>query len=122
MRQGVAGRSSFPPKIGPALSATARCFHMGRPDVQDPPDGRRRPGARLRALRPSRLGPERPRWPHGATASADAPQIHPWGFDLGGRDLAVKPGDDFNEYANGTYLKNTQIPSDKARFGPFDVL
>ena len=57
-----------------------------------------------------------------AAAAADAPQIHPWGFDLGGRDLAVKPGDDFNEYANGAYLKNTEIPSDKARFGPFDVL
>jgi len=60
---------------------------------------------------------------HAAPASAaDAPQIHPWGFDLNGRDLAVQPGDDFNAYANGTYLKNTEIPSDKARFGPFDVL
>ena len=56
------------------------------------------------------------------TAAADAPQIHPWGFDLGGRDLTVKPGDDFNAYANGAYLKNTEIPADKARFGPFDVL
>ena len=51
-----------------------------------------------------------------ATAAADAPQIHPWGFDLNGRDLAVKPGDDFNEYANGTYLRTTEIPADKARF------
>lgn len=59
---------------------------------------------------------------HPAHAAADAPQIHPWGFDLGGRDLAVKPGDDFNEYANGTYLRNLQIPADKARFGPFDAL
>nr|WP_314527478.1 M13-type metalloendopeptidase [uncultured Brevundimonas sp.] len=45
-----------------------------------------------------------------------------WGFDLAGRDTAVKPGDDFNEYANGTYLRTTEIPADKARFGPFDVL
>lgn len=45
-----------------------------------------------------------------------------WGFDLAGRDLTVKPGDDFNEYANGTYLRTTEIPADKARFGPFDVL
>ena len=59
---------------------------------------------------------------HAAAPAADAPQIHPWGFDLNGRDLAVKPGDDFNEYANGTYLRDTEIPSDKARFGPFDVL
>ena len=34
----------------------------------------------------------------------------------------MKPGDDFNEYANGTYLRTTEIPADKARFGPFDVL
>ena len=58
----------------------------------------------------------------GHATAADAPQIHPWGFDLNGRDLAVKPGDDFNEYANGTYLRDTEIPADKARFGPFDVL
>ena len=57
-----------------------------------------------------------------AITPAAAPEIKPWGFDLDGRDLAVKPGDDFNEYANGTYLKNTQIPADKARFGPFDGL
>ncbi|HUH09499.1 MAG TPA: M13 family metallopeptidase N-terminal domain-containing protein, partial [Brevundimonas sp.] len=57
-----------------------------------------------------------------AAAPANAPQIHPWGFDLNGRDLAVKPGDDFNEYANGTYLKTTEIPADKASFGPFDAL
>uniref|UniRef100_UPI0028A59547 M13 family metallopeptidase n=1 Tax=Brevundimonas sp. TaxID=1871086 RepID=UPI0028A59547 len=56
---------------------------------------------------------------HGAAVA------HPfgtWGFDLAGRDTAVKPGDDFNEYANGTYLRTTEIPADKARFGPFDVL
>lgn len=45
-----------------------------------------------------------------------------WGFDLAGRNTSVKPGDDFNEYANGTYLRTTEIPADKSRFGPFDVL
>lgn len=54
--------------------------------------------------------------------SHGAPGITPWGFDLAGRNTAVKPGDDFNEYANGTYLRTTEIPADKARFGPFDVL
>lgn len=54
--------------------------------------------------------------------SHGAPGVTPWGFDLAGRDTAVKPGDDFNEYANGTYLRTTEIPADKARFGPFDVL
>ncbi|WP_159844931.1 M13 family metallopeptidase [Brevundimonas sp. G8] len=54
--------------------------------------------------------------------SHGAPGVTPWGFDLAGRDTAVKPGDDFNEYANGAYLRTTEIPADKARFGPFDVL
>ncbi|MEN5051138.1 M13 family metallopeptidase [Brevundimonas naejangsanensis] len=59
---------------------------------------------------------------HASAAASTTPEIKPWGFDLDGRDLTVKPGDDFNAYANGVYLKNTEIPSDKARFGPFDVL
>jgi putative endopeptidase len=37
-----------------------------------------------------------------------------WGFDLAGRDLAVKPGDDFFRYANGAWLDRTEIPADKA--------
>ncbi|KAK0361168.1 hypothetical protein LTR94_024411 [Friedmanniomyces endolithicus] len=56
---------------------------------------------------------------HGASSS---PTFGQWGFDLAGRDLSAKPGDDFNAYANGEYLRTTEIPSDKSRFGPFDVL
>jgi putative endopeptidase len=37
-------------------------------------------------------------------------------------DISIKPGDDFFEYVNGTWLKNTEIPSDKRRYGSFDVL
>lgn len=58
---------------------------------------------------------------HGMAGAAHSP-FGAWGFDLAGRDTSVKPGDDFNEYANGTYLRTTQIPADKSRFGPFDVL
>ena len=36
-----------------------------------------------------------------------------WGFDLAGRDLAKKPGDDFFRYANGAWLDATPIPGDK---------
>ncbi|MGH7015557.1 MAG: peptidase M13, partial [Caulobacteraceae bacterium] len=42
-----------------------------------------------------------------------------WGFDLAGRDLAVKPGDDFYEYAVGDYLKTLRIPPDRSRWGSF---
>ena len=45
-----------------------------------------------------------------------------WGFDLAGRDTSVTPGADFYSYANGTYVKNLQIPPDRARFGNFDAL
>ena len=61
------------------------------------------------------------------TAEADArslatPRYGAWGFDLSGRDLSVRPGDDFNRYANGTYLAEMKIPADRSRFGSFDIL
>jgi putative endopeptidase len=33
------------------------------------------------------------------------------------RDLAVKPGDNFEEYANGTWRKTTEIPADRSSTG-----
>ncbi|QDH17696.1 M13 family metallopeptidase [Swingsia samuiensis] len=45
-----------------------------------------------------------------------------WGFDEAGMNRAVKPGNNFFEYANGTYLKNLQIPSDMSSYGPFRIL
>ena len=44
------------------------------------------------------------------------------GIDLAGMDRAVKPGDDFFRYANGTWLKATPIPPDRASYGTADVL
>jgi predicted metalloendopeptidase len=49
-----------------------------------------------------------------------APQSH--GIDLAGIDRAVKPGDDFFAYANGTWIRTTGIPSDRASYGPAAVL
>lgn len=37
-------------------------------------------------------------------------------------DTTVSPGDDFFRYANGTWLKSTEIPADKASFGVWQVL
>ncbi len=37
-------------------------------------------------------------------------------------DLTVKPGDDFYQYANGTWLKNNPVPPSKTRWGSFDGL
>jgi putative endopeptidase len=56
------------------------------------------------------------------TIGTETPHYGSWGFDLSGEDTSVKPGDDFFRYANGNYLKRTEIPADRTRFGNFDVL
>ncbi|GBQ12604.1 M13 family metallopeptidase [Swaminathania salitolerans] len=45
-----------------------------------------------------------------------------WGFNMAGMDTAIKPGNNFFLYANGTYLKNIVIPPDRSSFGPFVIL
>lgn len=40
------------------------------------------------------------------------------GIDLVGMDHTVKPGNDFFSYANGTWVKRTQIPADRSSTGP----
>ena len=54
-----------------------------------------------------------------AAQTAAKPEIGDFGFDLGGMDKSVQPGDDFYGYANGTWAKNTQIPADKSNYGMF---
>ncbi|MFN3520809.1 MAG: M13 family metallopeptidase [Phenylobacterium sp.] len=51
-----------------------------------------------------------------------APRMGTWGFDLAGRDTSVSPGHDFFAYANGHYLEQLEIPSDRSRYGAFDAL
>ena len=41
------------------------------------------------------------------------------GIDLKGVDHAVKPGDNFFDYANGNWVKTTQIPPDRSSTGTF---
>jgi putative endopeptidase len=48
--------------------------------------------------------------------------IGEWGFDIDGMDRSVHPGDDFFQYANGTWLSTTEIPADRSNFGMFTVL
>ncbi len=57
-----------------------------------------------------------------AKTETATPELGDFGVDLTARDLSVKPGDDFNLYANGTWIKETVIPSDRSRWGAFDVL
>jgi putative endopeptidase len=50
----------------------------------------------------------------GANAEdAAKPLYGAWGFDLTAMDRQIKPGDDFNRYASGSWLARTEIPADK---------
>ena len=46
----------------------------------------------------------------------------PHGLILANMDTAVSPKDDFYNYVNGTWMKNTEIPDDQVRWGGFMVL
>jgi putative endopeptidase len=54
--------------------------------------------------------------------AADHALIGDFGFDSAGMDLSVRPGDDFNAYANGAWAKRTIIPGDDPYWGVWDAL
>ena len=53
----------------------------------------------------------------GSGTGTGAEPTQPAGLDLAGMNKAVKPGDDFFRYANGTWLDKTEIPADRASWG-----
>jgi putative endopeptidase len=44
------------------------------------------------------------------------------GIDVAGMDKSVAPGDDFNAYTNGGWIKATPIPADKSAYGVGTIL
>jgi endothelin-converting enzyme len=44
------------------------------------------------------------------------------GIDTDGLSTTVRPQDDFNDYVNGIWLRNTQIPADKRAWGASAIL
>jgi predicted metalloendopeptidase len=55
------------------------------------------------------------------TAPLNAQEKKP-GIDLSLMDKSVRPNDDFFNFVNGTWVKNTEIPADRTRWGSFDEL
>jgi len=57
-----------------------------------------------------------------ATSKADthAPQVH--GIAVENMDRSVLPGNDFYDYANGGWIKRTELPPDRSRIGVFTRL
>ena len=55
-------------------------------------------------------------------APVDAPNRETHGIVVANMDTSVKPGDDFYEYANGGWIKRTEIPPDRSNIGVFSAL
>jgi len=54
--------------------------------------------------------------------AAPQPQQSPPPLDPKNMDMSVKPGDDFFRYANGEWIKRTEIPPEYSRWGAFNEL
>jgi len=50
------------------------------------------------------------------------PVLGSYGIATENMDISVKPGDNFFKYVNGKWLANTEIPSDRSRYGSFSIL
>ncbi len=55
-----------------------------------------------------------------AQKHSSQPQTH--GIQIANMDTSVVPGDDFYLYANGAWIKRTEIPPDRSRIGVFSKL
>jgi len=54
--------------------------------------------------------------------ASTAPVLGTYGIATENMDTSVDPGENFYEYVNGTWLKNTPIPADRSRYSAFNVL
>ncbi|TRW49683.1 M13 family metallopeptidase [Aliidiomarina halalkaliphila] len=60
--------------------------------------------------------------PRSTVETEQAQQQTVSGIELHNMDTSVRPQDNFFRYVNGGWLANTEIPSDRARWGSFDEL
>jgi putative endopeptidase len=57
-----------------------------------------------------------------APALAEQQAAAGFGFDVAGMDRSVQPGNNFYNYANGTYVAHLTIPPDQSAYGAFNKL
>ncbi|NVJ70040.1 MAG: M13 family peptidase [Alphaproteobacteria bacterium] len=57
-----------------------------------------------------------------AMVQTAAPELGEFGVDLTAQKTSVKPGDNFFEYMNGTWLDTFELPADRTNYGAFTVL
>ena len=55
-------------------------------------------------------------------ATPTTPELGSFGFDVAGMDRNAVPGNDFFQYANGNWVKNTEIPPDRSSYNSFTSL
>jgi len=60
--------------------------------------------------------------PAPAPAAPAKPQLGSFGFDASGMDRSVAAGDNFFDFANGEWVKRTEIPADRSTYGSFNVI
>ncbi len=60
--------------------------------------------------------------PSPAPPAPPAPTTGADGIDLAGIDRSIAPGDDFFGFANGAWVKKTEIPADRASYGTDAIL
>jgi putative endopeptidase len=58
----------------------------------------------------------------GLAQDIPSPSFGKWGVDLSSLDKSAKPGDNFFDYVNGTWLKKAAIPADRSQTGSFQDL
>jgi putative endopeptidase len=63
-------------------------------------------------------------WQGAATAAPQRgkPQLGEWGVDTQGMDKSVRPGENFGDFVNGNWSRNTEIPADRSSWGGFGIL
>ena len=79
-------------------------------------------GCAARTVPPAEMAPPAETAMVPEAAPAPKPEIGTFGFDTAGMDTSVRPGDNFYQFANGTWAKNTPIPADKSNYGMFTKL